>query len=77
MEAYYRHTTPEMGGRIATAIEQRLTVVEVAEQVLRPTRTAQRRERSMATGHVFWQISGKRRSEREGRCVVPGGAEGI
>jgi hypothetical protein len=23
MGAYYRHTTPEMGGRIATAIEQR------------------------------------------------------
>jgi integrase len=35
MGAHYRHTTPEMAGRIATAIEQRLTVIlEVAEQVL-------------------------------------------
>ena len=35
MGAHYRHTTPEMAARIATAIEQRLTVVlRVAEQVL-------------------------------------------
>jgi integrase len=35
MGAHYRHTTPEMAARIATAIEQRLTVVlEVAEQAL-------------------------------------------
>jgi hypothetical protein len=33
--AHYRHTTPEMAARIATAIVQRLTVVlEVAEQAL-------------------------------------------
>src|SRR4029453_1947175 len=35
MGAHYRHTTPEMAARIATAIEQRLTMVlEAAEQVL-------------------------------------------
>jgi hypothetical protein len=35
MGAHYRHTTPEMAARIATAIEQRLRVVlEVAEQVI-------------------------------------------
>jgi hypothetical protein len=35
MGAHYRHTTPEMAARIATAIEQRLRVVlEVAEQAL-------------------------------------------
>jgi hypothetical protein len=35
MGAHYRHTTPEMAARIATAIVQRLTVVlEVAEQAL-------------------------------------------
>jgi integrase len=35
MGAHYRHTTPEMAARIATAIEQRLTVVlKAAEQVL-------------------------------------------
>ena len=35
MGAPYRHTTPEMAGRIATAIEQRLRLVlEVAEQAL-------------------------------------------
>jgi hypothetical protein len=35
MGAHYRHTTPEMAARIATAIEQRLTVVlEVAVQAL-------------------------------------------
>jgi hypothetical protein len=35
MGAHYRHTTSEMAARIATAIEQRLTVVlEVAEQAL-------------------------------------------
>ena len=35
MGAHYRHTTPAMAARIATAIEQRLTVVlEVAEQDL-------------------------------------------
>ena len=45
MGAHYRHTTPEMAARIATAIEQRLTVVlEVAEQVLdaQPHRSTQR-----------------------------------
>ena len=35
MGAHYRHTSPEMATRIATAIEQRLKVVlEVAEQAL-------------------------------------------
>jgi integrase len=35
MGAHYRHTIPEMAARIATAIEQRLTVVlKVAEQAL-------------------------------------------
>ena len=45
MGAHYRHTTPEMATRIATAIEQRLTVVlEVAEQALEahPSRSTQR-----------------------------------
>jgi hypothetical protein len=45
MGAHYRHTTPEMAGGIATAIEQRLTVVlKVAEQALEahPSRTTQR-----------------------------------
>jgi hypothetical protein len=45
MGAHYRHTTPEMAARIATAIEQRLTVVlKVAEQVLEahPSRSTQR-----------------------------------
>jgi hypothetical protein len=45
MGAHYRHTTPEMAARIATAIDQRLTVVlEVAEQVLEahPHRSTQR-----------------------------------
>jgi integrase len=45
MGAHYRHTTPEMAARIATAIEQRLTMVlEAAEQVLEahPSRLAQR-----------------------------------
>ena len=38
MGAHYRHTTPEMTGRIATAIEQRLTMVlEVAEQARTPS----------------------------------------
>jgi hypothetical protein len=44
MGAHYRHTTPEMAGRIATAIEQRLRVVlEAAEQALeaRPNRSTQ------------------------------------
>jgi integrase len=45
MGAHYRHTTPEMAGRIAAAIEQRLTVVlEVAEQILEahPNRSTHR-----------------------------------
>jgi hypothetical protein len=43
--AYYRHTTPEMATRIATAIEERLRVVlEVAEQALEedPNRSTHR-----------------------------------
>jgi hypothetical protein len=69
-----------MAARIADAIQQRLTVVlDVAEQALEahpePLITA---SVLAATGRVFWQISGKWRSEREWRsCVVPGGAEGI
>jgi integrase len=45
MGAHYRHTTPEMAARIATAIEQRLTVLlKVAEQALEacPSRSTQR-----------------------------------
>jgi integrase len=45
MGAHYRHTTPEMASRIATAIEQRLRLVqEVAEQALeaQPSRSSQR-----------------------------------
>jgi Phage integrase family len=45
MGAHYRHTTPEMAARIATAIQQRLTVVlEVAEQALKthPNRSTRR-----------------------------------
>jgi integrase len=45
MGAHYRHTTPEMAARIATAIEQRLTVVlKAAEQALeaQPHHSAQR-----------------------------------
>jgi hypothetical protein len=35
MGAHYRHTTPDMAARIATAIEQRLRLVlEIAEQAL-------------------------------------------
>ena len=45
MGAHYRHTTPDMAVRIATAIEQRLMVVlKVAEQALeaQPRRSTQR-----------------------------------
>jgi hypothetical protein len=45
MGAHYRHTTPEMAARIATAIQQRLTIVlEVAEQALeaQPRRSTRR-----------------------------------
>jgi integrase len=45
MGAHYRHTTPEMAARIATAVEQRLTVVlVVAEQALEahPNRSTRR-----------------------------------
>jgi tRNA A37 N6-isopentenylltransferase MiaA len=61
MGAHYRHTTPEMAARIATAIEQRLTVVlEVAEQALKahPNHSTHRAVLA-ATTSVFWQISGK------------------
>jgi hypothetical protein len=45
MGAHYRHTTPEMAARVATAVQQRLTVVlQVAEQTLEnhPNRSAPR-----------------------------------
>jgi hypothetical protein len=45
MGAHYRHTTPEMAARIATAIEQRLRLVlEVAEEALEvhPRRSTRR-----------------------------------
>jgi hypothetical protein len=41
MGTHYRHTAPEMAGRVADAIQQRLTVVlEVADRALekRPNR---------------------------------------
>src|SRR5215218_8374155 len=52
MGAHYRHTTPEMAARIATAIEQHLTVVlKVAEQALEAhPKPTQRAECSSATG---------------------------
>jgi hypothetical protein len=67
MGAHYRHTTPEMAARIATAIEQRLRVVlEVAEQALEahPTRSTQQVFSQPLTA-LSGQISSKRRSERE------------
>jgi hypothetical protein len=45
MGAHYRHTTPDMAARIATAIEDRLRLVlEVADQALeaQPRRSSQR-----------------------------------
>jgi hypothetical protein len=45
MGAHYRHTTPEMAGRIAAAIEQRLRLaLGVAEQALEapPNRSTRR-----------------------------------
>jgi hypothetical protein len=67
MGAHYRHTTPEMAARIAAAIEQHLTVVlEVAEQALEAQPKPLNTESVLAaTARVFWQISGKWRSERE------------
>jgi hypothetical protein len=49
-----------MAARIAAAIEQRLRLVlEVAEQALRPSRTAQHSECSSGHGPRFLAISGK------------------
>jgi hypothetical protein len=79
MGAHYRHTTPDMAGRIAIAIEQRLTVVlKVAEQVLeaQPRRSTQRvfeRPQGAFSGKSLANDAASGR----GRCVVPGGAEGI
>ena len=57
MGALYRHTTREMAARIATAIEQRLTVVlEVAERG--PAAPLNTESALVATNRVFWQISG-------------------
>ena len=45
MGAHYRHTTPEMAGRVVEAIQQRLTIVlRVAEETLEnhPNRSALR-----------------------------------
>jgi hypothetical protein len=78
MGAHYRHTTPEMAARIATATEQRLTLVlEVAEQALeaRPNRSTQRvfsRPRAAFSGESLANGA----QSGGGRCVVPGGAEG-
>jgi len=62
MGAHNRHTTPEMAGRIAMAIEQRLTMVlKVAEQALEATRAVQHSECS--SGHWprflanLWQMA--------------------
>jgi hypothetical protein len=62
MGAHYRHTTPEMAARIATAIEQRLTVVlEVAVQALEAHQAAQHSECSSDHGPRFlanlWQMA--------------------
>jgi hypothetical protein len=76
MGARYRHTTPEMAARIATAIEQRLTVVlEIAEQASAPpeplnpesvlANASRVSDKSLANGAQ----SGAR------RCVVPGGEQ--
>ena len=75
MGAHNRHTTAEMAGRIAMAIEQRLTVVlKVAKPALEATRTGQHSECSSGHWPRFWQISGKWGSEwrEKMRCVVYG-----
>ena len=77
MGAHYRHTTPEMAARIATAIEQRLTVMlEAAEQALEghPSRSSQRvflRSRAAFSGKSL--ANGAQSGGRS--CVVPGGAQ--
>jgi integrase len=39
MGAHYRHTTPEMAARVATAVQQRLIVVlETAERILQDSK---------------------------------------
>ena len=73
MGAHYRHTTPEMAARIATAIEQRLTVVlEVAEQALQahPNRSTRR----VFCGHgprFLGKSLANGAQNKSGRCVVP------
>ena len=71
---HYRHTTPEMAARIATAIEQRLTMVlEVAEQALEATRTARHAECSSGHGSRFlatlWQMALRAEGE-DALCLV-------
>jgi hypothetical protein len=74
MGAHNRHTTAEMAGRIAMAIEQRLTVVlKVAEQALEATRAVQHSECS--SGHWprflanLWQMALRAEGE-DALCLV-------
>jgi hypothetical protein len=78
MGAHYRHTTPEMAGCIATAIEQRLRLVlELVEQALEAHPNRSTRRVFYRLPAAFWQISGNGAQSESERCVVPGGAEGI
>ena len=79
MGAHYRHTTPEMAARIATAIEQRLTMVlKVAEQALEahPSRSTQRVLSTPPSAFSGKSLANDAQSGGRS-CVVPGGAEGI
>jgi integrase len=56
MGAHYRHTTPEMAGRVIEAIEQRLTtVLKVAEEALEahPKRPRSKPSDALSGAHAF------------------------
>jgi hypothetical protein len=74
MGAHNQHPTAEMAGRIAMAIEQRLTVVlKVAEQALEATRAVQHSECSRGHWPRFlanlWQMALRAEGEDELRRI--------
>ena len=87
MGAHYRHTTPEMAGRVIGAVQQRLTIV--LQWPSRPWSTAQigrgstysktaaesaRRTAGQPAKSLFYLMPAAERSRRPWREPVPGGA---
>ena len=75
--AHYRHTTPEMAARVVAAVEERLVIVLATAEVALDQQPCDAPRSSDHSTSFAGRLLANDAGWVSGRCVVPGGAEGI